>query len=94
MANSKLSATMAVTLAETIDRGGELIRLAGGFWTYPDCPRRPHDGVPTWWVGASTVNALVTRGAFSYTEWKHGKSTFPIRVAICADYLDSGEIAP
>jgi hypothetical protein len=80
---AKLSATMAIALGETIEHGGTLIRLAGGFWTYDGCPRRAHDGVPEWYVGATTVQALVIRNELSYTEWKEGRGfKFPIKATL------------
>ena len=87
----KFSATMAIAIAETIDHGGELVRHAGGFWTYPGCPRRPHDGVPEWYVGGTTVQALNVRGALAYTEWRPGRrGEFPIRAAVTAEYSAAG----
>jgi hypothetical protein len=49
--------------------GGTLERWDGGFWTWPGCPRKPAPvtvqygvfPVPEWWVGWTTVEALVTR---------------------------------
>lgn len=70
----ELSATMAEVLGESILHGGELIRLAGGFWTYQGCPRRSHDGVPHWYAGTSTIQALVARERMEYVEWKEGRA--------------------
>lgn len=78
-----LSATMAIALADTIDHGGKLIRHVGGYWSWPNCPKRQHDGVPEEYFGTSTVEALVARGAFEYVEWKDGRNgKFPIAVAV------------
>ena len=78
-----LSATMAIALAEALDHGGKLVRHAGGFWTYPNCPRYPHNGYPEWYIGASTIKALVARGELVYTEWKQGRNhNFPIATGI------------
>jgi hypothetical protein len=74
-----LSATMAEALGETVRLGGELIRLQGGYWTYPNCPRS--NGFPDWYAGASTIQALVDRGEMEFTEWRDGRhGRFPIRV--------------
>lgn len=67
----KLSATMAVALAECIEHGGELVRWQGGFWTYPNCAvahERKDYRVPAWYVGTETVRALATRGYLEATE--------------------------
>lgn len=68
-----ISATMALTLAEMSERGGELVRWAGGFWTYPNCTwtrkNWPHgQRIPDWYVGTHTVNALLRRGEIVATE--------------------------
>jgi hypothetical protein len=85
-----LSAVMAEALGETFERGGTLIRHVGGYWSYPGCPRRSHDGVPEWYVGSSTVQALVDRGELEWTEWKDGRSgRFPIRASLPAKTGDA-----
>lgn len=73
-----LSSTMLKALQIATNNGGRLERLPGGFWTYPGCERAPHNGVPHWYVGTSTVEALIARERMTYVEWKEGKSRFPI----------------
>jgi hypothetical protein len=57
--------------------GGELVRLPGGFWVrngaaLSDC----HYGTPT-------VQALVSRGVATYSEWQEGRyGRFPIRMTL------------
>lgn len=49
---------------------GGLVRLPGGFWTYTGCPtteRRDVGFVPDVWVGTTTIQALVRRGALTHT---------------------------
>lgn len=80
---AKLSATMAHLIAKAKEHGGELVRLQGGFWTYDGCPRRSHDGIPVWYAGTTSVQALVTRKMLSYTEYQEGRSgRFPIRARL------------
>lgn len=55
-----LSPTMEEALARAQTHGGELVRLPGGFWTYPGCPVDKR-GVPTWWVTKGTIGALLLR---------------------------------
>jgi hypothetical protein len=79
-----LSATMAIALAESIEHGGALVRHAGGYWSFPGCPRGPNNGVPEWNVGTSTVEALVARGQLYYSQWRRGRAgrRFPIAAAV------------
>lgn len=62
-----LSPTMRKTLRHMRDQGGKLVRLKGGFWTYPSCPIKPKPyvdspSIPEWSVGTQTVQALRNRG--------------------------------
>lgn len=83
-----LSPTMTMALHDIKQHGGRLVRLPGGYWTYPDCPRQSHDGVPSWYLGSSTVLALVSRQRLTYCEWKEGRRcTFP--VAACLPELQA-----
>lgn len=74
-----LTAPMAIALDETVAHGGKLIRHQGGYWSWPGCPRREHDGMPEEWFGTTTIDALVDRGRLQYTEYKDGRGhRFPI----------------
>lgn len=82
--SKKLSATMAIALAETIDHGGELVCWRGGYWTYPNCTVKTERGgyrIPTWYVGTDTLRGLVSRGYAEVTE-KTPVSDLPIRVRV------------
>jgi hypothetical protein len=68
----KLSKTMKEA-HQKLREHGKLIRLCGGFWTYPACvpseyERSPSsyrvskEGYPSWSTGTQTVRALVERG--------------------------------
>ena len=53
---------------------GSLVRLPGGFWTYPGCKLRA-DTVPTWWVDVRTVRSMERQGILERTneyqeEWR------------------------
>jgi hypothetical protein len=77
MSGKPLSATMAAALGETIERGGKLVRYVGGYWSTAGIERNA--GVPIWYVGASTVQALERRGRLRYTDWQEGRrGRFPI----------------
>ena len=60
-----------------------LIRFPGGFWSYRGW--RLHEGK---WFGATTIEALVKRGAGEYTKWqlrkrpRPGSICFPTEVRI------------
>jgi hypothetical protein len=84
MSAKPLSATMAAGLADIIERGGKIIRHQGGWWTEPGATPRATIGHPfDWWIGGSTVQALVRRGEIEYTEWKQGRGlNFPIAAAV------------
>jgi hypothetical protein len=83
MSSKKLSATMAIALAETIDHGGELVCWQGGYWTYPNCSIYEERGgyrVPIWNVGTDTVRALVSRGYFEVIGYSLGAARLPVRI--------------
>jgi hypothetical protein len=81
-----LSVTMAIAIGAVIEHGGKLIRHPGGYWSWPGCPRRQHDGVPEAYFGSLTVHALVERGELEYTEWRDGRDKrFPIAAAVPAE---------
>ena len=82
--SKKMSATMAVALADILDRGGEIVRHQGGYWTVPGAVKTAVIGRPfEWWLGTSTVEGLVRRGELFYTEHREGRNgNFPVR-AVC-----------
>lgn len=83
MMAKKLSATMVSALDDATAHGGTLVRFQGGFWSWPNVARTPHDGVPVDWVRPSTVAALVDRGEMTYSEWKEGRNgRFPIAATV------------
>jgi len=55
-----LSPTQALTI-ERMRAGGELARVAGGFWCTADTAR-DYRGVPVWSVNIQTVRALERLG--------------------------------
>lgn len=89
----KISATMAEALATAHEHGGMLERRAGGFWTYPKCPcSERRSDVPTWYVAAGTVQALVTRGELEYTQHREtGWGKFPVIASIPKGKLHAEE---
>lgn len=76
---TKLSAMMADALDFARRHGGELIRHAGGYWTYRNCPRS--NGIPDEHFGAQTIIALVARKRMTYTEFKRGRYDEPFPIA-------------
>jgi hypothetical protein len=84
----KLSAVMQTAVNTAKQHGGELELWRGGFWTYPGCPSThavsDFDGkpqpVPSWYVGTTTIHALLRRGAIEFTE--RTERGFPIRAKI------------
>lgn len=82
----QLSATMAICMAETMEQGGKLIRHAGGYWSWPNCPRG-HDGLPVTRFGTKTVEALVARKEMTYVEWRDGRiGRFPIAAQVNQEF--------
>lgn len=62
---------MAIALAETVERGGKLVRYAGGYWTVAGTPYNGQH--PAWYIGASTIQALERRGHVTYTQWQESR---------------------
>lgn len=59
----KLSPTQQGVLDTlTEQHQSRLIRVQGGFWTYPTCPRKGDGTIPTWWVDVRTVRAMEKAG--------------------------------
>jgi hypothetical protein len=94
----KLSATMRDALKTFIAHGGKLVRLRGGFWTYPDAPitSRAGIGVPEWYAGTTTVIGLRMRGlvTLSFDERRglslDGEVTVAGRAALVEERVDGG----
>jgi hypothetical protein len=80
-----MTAIQAAAVADIIEHGGEIVRHAGGYWTYPGAVKSAAFSHPfDWWIGTSTVDGLVRRGELVYTEHRDGRNgRFPIRAAIC-----------
>lgn len=60
--------------------GGKVYRHPGGFWGHQQWSA--HDRL---WFGTSSVDALVSRGVATYTEWKEGRrgnGRFPIEATL------------
>lgn len=76
---AKLSKTMQDAVQFANEHGGKLVRHPGGFWSSPEFAL----GHGVQWFGTSTVESLVNRGIFSYTQWIEGKtSRFPVEVTV------------
>lgn len=78
---NQITATMAAALAMAHAHGGRLVRHAGGFWSYQDCPRLSHNGLAAEHFGDGTINGLVSRRRMRFSAWRkrsrnHGE--FPI----------------
>lgn len=75
-----LPSLMADAIATASAHGGTLVKLKGGYWTWPGCPTH-RDGplkycfldVPEWHVSDATVRGLVKRGLVVVTEIRRGK---------------------
>ncbi len=62
------------------------MRFPGGFWAQREW-MGPRSGE---WFGTTTVEALVTRGVATYTEWStKGSSPFPVEVTISVTERDA-----
>ena len=74
----ELSQKMQQALSYAIKNGGSLRRYQGGYWAMEHW--RWHE----WpWFGTSTVEALVSRGVMSYSEWMEGRNgRFPVAAII------------
>jgi hypothetical protein len=78
-----LSSEMAACLLEAEQHGGKLIRHPGGYWSWPDCPRLSHNGLPESYFLPVTIMALIARDRMEYVEWQEGKrGRFPIAAAV------------
>ena len=75
----KLSSTMERALSFASDNGGKIKRYPGGFWG--------QNGLNTQqpWFGTPTIQALVSRGYFEYSDWTIGATRFPIEVSLVPD---------
>jgi len=76
--NLEVSKKMKQAMLYALVNGGKLCRYRGGFWAMENWRKGQ-----TPWFGASTVEALVSRGLMSYTEWRDGnKGRFPIAAVV------------
>ena len=79
MSTPKLSPEMAKALEAAKDAGGKLRRFPGGFWY-------PSDKAQGEWFGTTTVEALVKRGAMTYSRWQQrhwpNLKPFPIEATV------------
>lgn len=85
MKTAQLSPLMREALAMANSHGGHFERLPGGYWTYLGCERTPHDGLPRWYVGTPTVQALVSRKLMEYTRYRQRRrdgGEFPIAASV------------
>lgn len=68
--------------------GGRLVRLPGGFWTYPGCDTMPRTGWPSEYVRTNTVRALVRLGEVVETDVRTTRAvsgqprTFCVEIAL------------
>lgn len=58
----KLSPTQLEALEKIREHGGKIIRLNGGFWTWPSCPPGYWQDTPSWSVDIKTVRCLEAAG--------------------------------
>ena len=76
MKNKKLSPLMQDAYNVAQKSEGKIYRLPGGFWYF----NKKYEGS---YIGTTTVEALVSRGLATYTEWKEGRrGKFPIEVTV------------
>lgn len=75
-----ISETMRAALNKAYTCGdGFLERRPGGFWTYPGCSWCGN--APQWYVGTSTINALIDRELVTVAQWQEGRrGQFPILI--------------
>jgi hypothetical protein len=72
-----LSPTMQTLVAYMRTHGGKIHRHPGGYWSHAEWNQ--YSGGITF--GTNSVEAIVSRGAATYTEWqesKRGGGRFPI----------------
>ena len=76
--NQEISKKMQQAMLYALVNGGKLRRYRGGFWAMENWR---HGQFP--WFGTSTVEALVSRGLMSYSEWRDGrKGRFPVAAVV------------
>jgi len=76
----KLSEEMQRAVAFAKEHGGKLHRHQGGFWSHPEFKQWQDK-----WFGTSTVEALVKRGAGTYTAHKErggDRGSFPVEFTV------------
>ena len=75
-----LSPEMKRVLDHAIENGGVLVRYPGGYWTHRNCEWA--GTAPAWYVGTTTIEALVKRGRLTYSKWQPSRrGEFPIEVS-------------
>ncbi len=82
-----LSPTMSAALTHARSHGGSLVRQPGGFWVGENHATTfvTASSQQTPYFGTKTVQALVSRKAAHYTEWKDGRGgRFPVRMTVGA----------
>jgi len=87
--SKRLSAIMIEAIRAARAHGGSLVRWQGGFWTYVGCPKKADawprgEAIPSWYVEAHTINALVRRGAADVTE-RDVLFNYPTRITVRPD---------
>lgn len=70
--HKKLSPTMTELVEYMRKHGGKIYRHPGGFWGNEHWQMKDRE-----WFGTSSVEAIVTRGYATYTEWKDGRRGGP-----------------
>lgn len=80
-----MSETQRLAVAFTREHGGSLVRLPGGFWTYPGCPTttRSYGEVPDEYVRTSTVKSLIRLGVVDETEHRTSRTTTGAPSSFC-----------
>lgn len=75
---SDLSPTMQRAVEYAKESGGKIVRYPGGFWAKQNWRGEQYEK----WYGTTTIQALVSRGVFEYTQWHEGRSRFPVEVTL------------
>lgn len=75
----KLTPTMNALIVYMRKHGGSIHRHPGGFWAHETWQFRDSE-----WFGTSSVAAIVSRGAATYSEMKESKKgpAFPVKATL------------